>query len=94
MVFSSNLVPGHAVQFQAASGSQDLTRNATWIAFLNGARIRYAMVHPNQSVTIPHGLKGTTFAVWTRDNRRLADENTIAGPALVTFPFNSEEMLV
>lgn len=71
--------------------------NRTWIAFLNGARIRYAAVHPvNNSleVRVPAGLTGTSFAVWTKDNHRLTDENTLAGPVLVTFPYNSEGELV
>lgn len=51
------------------------------------------MVHPvNNSfgVTVPAGLIGTSFAVWTKDDHKLTDENTLAGPALVTFPYNSE----
>ena len=81
------------MRFQVPSGSQDMAGNRTWIAFLNGARIRYAMVHPvNNSfgVTVPAGLIGTSFAVWTKDDHKLTDENTLAGPALVTFPYNSE----
>ena len=71
--------------------------NRTWIAFLNGARIRYATVHLGNNsfeATVPTGLIGTSFAVWTKDDHRLTDENTLAGPALVTFPYSSEGELV
>lgn len=38
---------------------------------------------------IPAGLQGTVFAVVTSDKTAVTDDNTIAGPIVLDFPFDS-----
>ena len=40
-------------------------------------------------VTIPKGLDGTVYAVLTNDENTATDATTVAGPAILSFPFNS-----
>jgi len=73
-----------------------------YIAFLNGEEIIIAPLLERDNrfyVEIPKDLagKGTVFVVVFRGGEdirqaRLDDESTVAGPALITFPFDSEGM--
>ncbi|KAK2464701.1 hypothetical protein APHAL10511_003277 [Amanita phalloides] len=99
--FASAPVPGQRVQIQVdeahiEGGNQSLASHR-WVAFLNGEGIRYAAVHAvNKSfeVTVPNDIAGTVYALLTSSDRKMTDEVTIAGPALLTFPYSSTGNLV
>ncbi|KAH8111505.1 ferritin-like domain-containing protein [Phellopilus nigrolimitatus] len=58
-----------------------------YLAFMSGLNTKYAKIDGNQQVTIPAGLQGTVYAVVTSSNQAVMDASTIAGPAILSFPF-------
>ncbi|KAI0065304.1 hypothetical protein BV25DRAFT_1869007 [Artomyces pyxidatus] len=58
-------------------------------AFLNGQNAYVVPLGDNWTVTVPPGLLGTTYLVVTTDADGVSDDKTIAGPAMLDFPFNS-----
>jgi hypothetical protein len=42
----------------------------------------------NGKADVPAGLQGTVYAVVSKD-KSASDDSTIAGPAILTFPFSS-----
>jgi len=46
-----------------------------------------------KSVSIPNDLRGVVFLLITTDAGNLDDSKTIAGPALLEFPFDSNGKL-
>ena len=43
----------------------------------------------SNEVEVPKGLLGFVFVVLTSDGGRVSDETTLAGPAILQFPFDS-----
>ncbi|KAG8776498.1 hypothetical protein FRC12_000866 [Ceratobasidium sp. 428] len=60
----------------------------TYMAFFTGLTAKFAPIQ-NGKVTIPKDLMGTVYAVVTTDNKNTNDDNTVAGPAILMFPFGS-----
>ena len=57
-----------------------------YLAFLTGMQTEFALITNNQA-TIPAGLQGTVYALVTTSNVAVTDANTVAGPAVLEFPF-------
>ncbi|KAG8759067.1 hypothetical protein FRC12_009858 [Ceratobasidium sp. 428] len=60
----------------------------TYMAFFTGLTTEFAPIQKGE-VTIPKDLMGTVYAVVTTDNKTVNDDNTVAGPAILMFPFGS-----
>ncbi|KAF8622999.1 hypothetical protein AX15_006591 [Amanita polypyramis BW_CC] len=102
--FISTPIPGQRVRvkvenlhIEGISGQGQPLGNHMWVAFLTGEGIRYAETHAlngddsnSLELTVPTDLFGSVYAIVTNSNKRLSDETTIAGPTLLTFPYNSE----
>ena len=57
-----------------------------YVAFFSGLDKTFQQV-TDGSVTIPEGLKGTVYAVATSNATAATDDTTVAGPAILAFPF-------
>ncbi|KAG8767367.1 hypothetical protein FRC12_006300 [Ceratobasidium sp. 428] len=60
----------------------------TYMAFFTRLTTEFAPIQKGE-VTIPKDLMGTVYAVVTTDNKTVNDDNTVAGPAILMFPFGS-----
>ena len=81
--------------------SGDFAKKPLFAAFLQGnsALGDGTIYAPIDSVTgevsIPSGLKGYVFAlVTTQSNGTVSDENTVAGPAILNFPYDVTGALI
>jgi len=63
------------------------------VAFFTGLDQEFAPL-TNNKVTIPADLKGTVYAVVTTNGTTADDTNIVAGPAVLSFPFNSAGELI
>ncbi|KAF8598925.1 hypothetical protein BDV93DRAFT_592544 [Ceratobasidium sp. AG-I] len=64
----------------------------TYVSFLSGLTQTVIPVTgsgKSQKVKIPAGLMGTVYAVVTTSDKAVTDENTVAGPTVLMFPFTS-----
>jgi len=87
--------PTATFHFETPTGS-DFAKKPLFAVFLQGnsALGNGATYAPIDNVTgevsIPSGLKGYVFAlVTTQTNGTVSDENTVAGPAILNFPYDS-----
>ncbi|KAG8723211.1 hypothetical protein FRC09_004245 [Ceratobasidium sp. 395] len=60
----------------------------TYMTFFTGLTTEFSPVQDGK-VTVPKDLMGTVYAVVTTDNKTVNDDNTVAGPAILMFPFDS-----
>lgn len=61
-----------------------------YAAFLIGTGTIFVPVNmTSNEVEVPKGLIGFVFVVLTSDGGRVSDETTLAGPAILQFPFDS-----
>ncbi|KAG8710378.1 hypothetical protein FRC09_000161 [Ceratobasidium sp. 395] len=60
----------------------------TYMAFFTGLTTKFVPIQ-NGKVTVPKDLMGTVYAVVTTDSKSTNDDNTVAGPAILMFPFGS-----
>ncbi|KAH8111503.1 ferritin-like domain-containing protein [Phellopilus nigrolimitatus] len=58
-----------------------------YVAFMSGLSTTFAKIDGNKQVTIPAGLQGTVYAVVTSSGSNATDASTLAGPAILSFPF-------
>jgi len=63
-------------------------------AFLSGLHVHFVPIASDLTVTIPANLLGTSYMVVTNDSTKVDDAHTVAGPAILTFPFNSRGQLL
>jgi hypothetical protein len=70
------------------SSSSDL-----FVAFFTGLTQEFAPVKDGK-VVIPGDLKGTVYGIVTTSSTKVDDSNTVAGPAILSFPFDSNGNLV
>ncbi|KAG9038830.1 hypothetical protein FRB95_014379 [Tulasnella sp. JGI-2019a] len=78
---------------KAAPGATiTLTFNHTagnyYLVVLSGLTTTYVPINNNNKATLPEGLAGTVYAVVTTSKDTVADDNTVAGPAVFVFPDN------
>jgi rubrerythrin len=85
--------PGSTVNvtFTAPSGTSSST--PIFISFYTGLSQEFAPVVDGK-VTIPGDLIGTVYAVATTNSTAAADDNILAGPAMLEFNFDAEGNLV
>lgn len=76
--------PGKALKFDSAASSW---KNAVFFSGLNTTSVAIE----NGKVVIPDSLRpmGTAYLVITSDDNAPTDNNTVAGPAILQFDFNS-----
>jgi hypothetical protein len=58
-----------------------------YVAFLDGVNTEYAQVSKDGKVKVPEKIQGTAYAVLSKTKDAVTDENTLAGPAVLSFPF-------
>ncbi|KLO17825.1 hypothetical protein SCHPADRAFT_820755 [Schizopora paradoxa] len=86
LVFEGSPAPGQksTVDFNATSTGESL-----FVAFLSGLNSTFVPLD-GKTVTVPKGLQGTVYAVVTNNGSASSDANTVAGPAILQFPFSSQ----
>jgi len=77
-----------SVTFDAGGSSGPL-----WVAFFTGLDKEFVEIKDGQ-VTIPSDLLGTVYAVVTTSATDANDDTIIAGPAILTFDFDSNGKLI
>jgi hypothetical protein len=84
--FPADAQPGQTVQvsFNATTTSEQL-----YVAFIAGLGATFVPLSPQMTVDIPSTLLGVVFPVITTSNTTVTDDVTIAGPAFLSFDFNS-----
>lgn len=90
LTFPTGTAPGKTVKptFNAtASGSK-------FVAFYTGVAVEYASISSSGEVKIPSDLLGTVYAVITTSGSAVTSGNTLAGPAILEFPFDSNGKLI
>jgi hypothetical protein len=60
-------------------------------AFFNGLNTEYVPIGDDASVVIPSDLIGTAYMVVTASDSAVSDNNTVAGPAVLTFPSGQDQ---
>jgi len=70
------------------------TSGPLFAAFLSGLDVHWVPIAYDLTVQIPAHLIGTSYMVVTNDNTKVDDAHTVAGPAILTFPFNSRGELL
>jgi len=87
LAFGGTPAPGQSstLTFNATSSSSSLS-----VAFLSGLNTTFVPLNGGKSVTVPAGLQGKVYAVVTDNSTSAGDANTVAGPAILHFPFDSE----
>jgi hypothetical protein len=85
--FPADAQPGQTVQvsFNATTTSEQL-----YVAFIAGLGATFVPLSPQMTVDIPSTLQGVVFPVITTSNTTVTDDVTIAGPAFLSFDFNSD----
>ncbi|KAG2095868.1 ferritin-like domain-containing protein [Suillus cothurnatus] len=84
--FPADAQPGQTVQvsFNATTTSEQL-----YVAFIAGLGATFVPLSSQMTVDIPSTLQGVVFPVITTSNTTVTDDVTIAGPAFLSFDFNS-----
>lgn len=70
--------------FEASGDQKEL-----FAAFVSGMGTIFVPVNEKKEVVVPEGLLGLVFVIITSDGGKVADETTVAGPAMVQFMFDS-----
>jgi hypothetical protein len=89
--FPTGSKPGQKVtlKFDKGSSTSDL-----FIAFFTGLSQEFAPIANDNSVTIPKDLIGTVYAVVSSNATMATDDSTVAGPAILTFNFDTQGMVI
>ncbi|KAG2143554.1 ferritin-like domain-containing protein [Suillus bovinus] len=85
--FPADAQPGKTVtvSFNATTTSEQL-----YVAFIAGLGATFVPLSSQMTVEIPSTLQGVVFPVVTSSDTTVTDNVTIAGPAFLTFHFNSD----
>ncbi len=63
-----------------------------YLAFLSGLQVLYAPIGANGAVTVPSDIYfGRSYAIVTKTNTSVADDNVVAGPIVVDIPLSSTD---
>jgi hypothetical protein len=92
LTFSSSK-PGSESTLTYTPANKSGSSSDLFVAFLTGLSQEFAPIKDGK-VVIPSDLKGTVYAIVTSSSTKVDDSNTIAGPAILNFPFDSEGNLV
>ncbi|KZS87906.1 hypothetical protein SISNIDRAFT_418906 [Sistotremastrum niveocremeum HHB9708] len=76
----------------AAGSSVTLTfdgaADGQFLALMTGLTPKFVPISSGKA-TLPAGLQGTVYAVVSKNGTAVSDEDTVAGPAILSFPFDS-----
>jgi len=90
LAFEGTPTPGQSSTLSFNATNSTSSSNGTlFVAFLSGLNSTFEPLTDNNTVTVPDNLQGMVFAVVTDSSSNSSDSNTIAGPAILQFPFNS-----
>lgn len=80
--------PGQKItlDFKDTDSSASGTR---FLALFTGLSTLFAEIDGNNQATLPEGLQGVVYAVVSSNGTAVTDDSTIAGPAILSFPFLS-----
>ncbi|KAI5116025.1 hypothetical protein M0805_002262 [Coniferiporia weirii] len=79
--------PGNKVQLHFDNkGSQG---KQLFLTILSGINKTVMPIDKDNKVTLPKGLQGAVYVIVGSDSKGATDESTVAGPALLQFPFPS-----
>lgn len=77
--------PGDIVKFDFETSES----GTLYAAFLSGLTPTFVELTADKSAAIPEGLLGTVYVIITTNNYGAKDVDTVAGPAILSFPFDS-----
>lgn len=60
-----------------------------YLALQTGLNTIFTPISNSKTVTLPQGLQGIVYASVSTDGKTLSDDSTMAGPAMLNFPFLS-----
>jgi hypothetical protein len=94
LTIPATALPGQtvSVQFDATYGTSNL-----YAAFISGFDTSFVPLKSDNgkfSVDVPSQLLGVVYVVITSDAQKLDDTTTVAGPALLNFPFDDKKKLI
>ncbi|KAF8837992.1 hypothetical protein BDN67DRAFT_1071044 [Paxillus ammoniavirescens] len=87
LTFPANARPGQTVDisYNASSTSDEL-----YVGFIAGLGATIVPLDCDNKVTIPADIEGVVFGIVISSNTTITDDVTIAGPAFLSFDFNSQ----
>lgn len=85
--------PGKKVKVVFTKPDAVSSSTPLFVAFFTGLSQEFAPIVSDGSVTIPKDLIGTVYAVVTTSGTQADDSNIVAGPAILSFNFNSDGTL-
>jgi hypothetical protein len=91
LTFPTGSKPGQKVTIQFDKGS---SKGDLFVAFFTGLNQEFVLIAADGSVTIPEKLIGTVYAVVSSSATVATDATTIAGPAILTFSFNTKGVVI
>ncbi|KAJ7064717.1 ferritin-like domain-containing protein [Mycena amicta] len=92
-VTTKSYAPGKSITLKYTPATAVADGTALYAAFYTGLSVEYAKID-NGKVVIPNDLRGQIYAVVTTSNNSVDSTNTIAGPAVLLFEFDSSNKLI
>ncbi|KAJ1021617.1 hypothetical protein NDA16_003754 [Ustilago loliicola] len=90
--FPAATVSGDVCGGKQVTISGDGVQPGQYAAFLAGLQVYYAQIGDGNSVTVPEGVGyGRIYAVVSRVGDSIADDNIVAGPAVIDIPLSAEQ---
>ncbi|EEB97241.1 hypothetical protein MPER_03482 [Moniliophthora perniciosa FA553] len=89
LALSEGACPGATVTL-----TYDGTSSGVYLVFLTSNGPVSTPIQRNKTAQIPDGLKGTLFAFVSKAQDKADDENVVAGPALLMWPYDSQGDLI
>jgi hypothetical protein len=87
-VTTAPYTPGQSISLQYTPSTPVADGTALYVAFYTGLSVEYAKLE-NNKVVIPTDLRGQVYAVVTTNGTAVDGTNTVAGPAILVFEFDS-----
>jgi hypothetical protein len=89
--FPSLVVSEYAPGRRAHAAFDSQGQEKLFAAFLVGTGTIFTPIEPGKTeIDIPKELKGFVYVVITNDGEKVSDETTVAGPAILIFPFGAD----
>ncbi|KAJ7367745.1 ferritin-like domain-containing protein [Mycena albidolilacea] len=85
--------PGKSISLKYTPATPVADGTPLYVAFYTGLSVEYAKLE-NNAVVVPKDLRGQVYAVVTTSGSAVDGTNTIAGPAILLFEFDSAGMLI
>ncbi|KIJ63875.1 hypothetical protein HYDPIDRAFT_29221 [Hydnomerulius pinastri MD-312] len=87
LAFPAGAQPGQTVKlsYNATSTSESL-----YVGFISGLNSTIVPLSSDNTVTIPANLQGVVFGIVVNSSTVVSDDVTVAGPAFLSFDFNSQ----